>query len=75
MHTRVVKDNSRLMCGAHRKCQLFKPTAFELVNIPPLNSSTELHCPGGDGGGDGRATGQRGGGGGVGISQLRQSFE
>lgn len=31
-----------------------------LANIPPFSSSTELHCPGTDGGGDGRATGQRG---------------
>lgn len=38
---------------------------FELVNTPPsLKSSTELHCPGGVGGGDGRATGQRQGEGG-----------
>lgn len=49
--------------GLTENVSFCKPTAFELVNIPPLNSSTELHCPGGDGGGDGRATGQRGGGG------------
>lgn len=50
------------MWGSPKNVSFCKPTAFELVNIPPLNSSTELHCPGGDGGGDGRATGQRGGG-------------
>lgn len=40
-----------------------KLTTFELVNIPPLNVSTELHCPIQGESGEGMAGRQAGGGG------------